>query len=80
MAKKRTVVKRTTSNGTKIKSVESRSGNRLKETAKNKAAGTKSKQKSKNGVIKKTVSKYPGGKTKEVEIGKRRKVVNKSRI
>mgnify|MGYP003656785699 FL=1 len=77
--KKRTVVKYTTKDGTKIKSVERRSGKRV-ETAKNKSTGVKSRQVSKNGVIKKTVTKTPKGKTKEVERGKKRRVVSKYKI
>jgi len=77
--KKRTVVKYKTKDGTKVKSVERRSGKRV-ETAKNKKTGVKSRQVSKNGVVKKTVTKTPKGKTKEVERGKKRRVVSKGRI
>lgn len=77
--KKRTVVKYKTKDGTKVKSVERRSGKRV-ETAKNKTTGVKSRQVSKNGVVKKTVTKTPKGKTKEVERGKKRRVVSKGKI
>ena len=63
MKGKRTVVKKTTSSGAKVKSVESRSSKRLKETYK--GDGIKSKQKSKNGIVRKTSTTLNG--TKEVE-------------
>jgi len=72
--RKRTVKKYTTKNRSKVKSIETRGG-RLKETIKNKETGYKSKQISKGGVVKKTVTKTPTSKHKEVERGKRRKVV-----
>ena len=77
--KKRTVIKYTTPEGAKVKSVETRSGKR-KETYKDKKTGYKSKQVSKDGVIKKTVTKTPTSKHKETEKGKRRKVTTKTRI
>ena len=65
--KKRTVVKYTTKDGTKIKSVERRSGKRV-ETAKNKAKDFKSRQVTgKDGNIKKTVTRTNGGVEKERE-------------
>ena len=69
-----TVVTYTTKDGSKVKSKETRGG-RLKETIKNEKTGYKSKQISKDGVVKKTVTKTPTSKHKEVERGKRRKVV-----
>ena len=63
--KKRVVVKRTLEDGSKIKSVESR---------------IKSRQVSKNNVIKKTVTKKDGVKHVEKERGKRRVVKTRSRI
>lgn len=75
--KKRTVVKYTTKDGTKIKSVERRSGKRV-ETAKNKAKDFKSRQVTgKDGNIKKTVTRTNGGVEKEIERGKKRVVVGK---
>jgi len=78
--KKRTVVKYTTKDGTKIKSVERRSGKRV-ETAKNKAKDFKSRQVTgKDGNIKKTVTRTNGGVEKEIERGKKRRVVSKGKI
>ena len=77
--KKRTVVKYTTKDGTKIKSAESRSGKRV-ETAKNKTKDFKSRQVSKDGIIKKTVTRTPGRVEKEIERGKKRRVVSKGKI
>lgn len=74
--KKRTVVKYTDKDGNKIKSVERRSGKRV-ETSKNKATGVKSRQVSKNGVVKKTVTRTPGGVEKEIERGNKRIEVRK---
>jgi hypothetical protein len=79
MPNKKTVVKYKTKDGTKVKSVERRSGKRV-ETAKNKKTGVKSRQVSKNGLIKKTVTKSPTGKRKEVERGKNRRVVSRNKI
>ena len=79
MPNKKTVVKYKTKDGTKVKSVERRSGKRV-ETAKNKSTGVKSRQVSKNGLIKKTVTKSPTGKRKEVERGKNRRVVSRKKI
>ena len=76
--KKRVVVKYTTKDGSKVKSVESRSGKRLVETFKGK--GVKSRQVTKNGVIKKTVTKKNGTKHVEKERGKKRIVKTKSKI
>ena len=72
MAKKRTVVKYTDESGGKVKSVERRSGKR---TETYKAKGYKSKQKSKDGVISKTVTKTKDkyGRTKEKEVERRGK-------
>ncbi len=72
MAKKRTVVKYTDESGGKVKSVERRSGKRI-ETYKKK--GYKSKQKSKDGVIYKTVTKTKNskGRSKEKEVERRGK-------
>ena len=78
--KKRTVVKYTTKDGTKIKSVERRSGKRV-ETAKNKAKDFKSRQVTgKDGNIKKTVTRTKGGVEKEIERGKKRVVVSRGKI
>lgn len=78
--KKRTVVKYTTKDGTKIKSTERRSGKRV-ETAKNKAEDFKSRQVTdKGGIIKKTVTRTNGGVEKEIERGKNRRVVYKGKI
>ena len=78
--KKRTVVKYTAKDGTKIKSVERRSGKRV-ETAKNKAKDFKSRQVTgKDGNIKKTVTRTNGGVEKEIERGKKRRVVSKGKI
>lgn len=76
MPNKRTVVKYKTKDGTKVKSVERRSGKRV-ETAKNKSTGVKSRQVSKNGVIKKTVTRTKGGVEKEIERGNKRIDVRK---
>lgn len=76
--KKRVVVKGKKADGSKFKSVESRGGKRLKETYKSK--DMKSKQISKNGVIKKTVTTKNGTRHVEKERGKKRVVKTKSRI
>lgn len=76
MPNKRTVVKYKTKDGTKVKSVERRSGKRV-ETAKNKSTGVKSRQVSKNGIVKKTVTRTPGGVEKEIERGNKRIEVQK---
>ncbi len=76
MPNKRTVVKYTDKDGNKIKSVERRSGKRI-ETSKNKSTGVKSRQVSKDGVVKKTVTRTPGGVEKEIERGNKRIEVQK---
>ncbi len=73
---KRFKVKYTDEDGTKVKSVENRRG-KLVETAKNKATGVKSRQVSKDGVIKKTVTRTNGGVEKEIERGNKRIEVQK---
>ena len=75
--KKRTVVKYTAKDGTKVKSVERRSGKRV-ETAKNKKTGVRSRQVTgKDGNIKKTVTRTKGGVEKEIERGNKRIDVRK---
>ncbi len=75
--KKRTVVKYTDDKGNKIKSVERRSGKRV-ETIKSKDGNYKSRQVTgKDGKVKKTVTRTPGGVEKEIERGNKRIEVGK---
>lgn len=75
--KKRTVVKYTDDKGNKIKSVERRSGKRV-ETIKSKDGNYKSRQVTgKDGKVKNTVTRTPGGVEKEIERGNKRIEVRK---
>jgi hypothetical protein len=75
--KERTVVKYTDDKGNKIKSVERRSGKRV-ETIKSKDGNYKSRQVTgKDGKVKKTVTRTPGGVEKEIERGNKRIEVKK---
>ena len=76
--KKRVVVKKTLKDGSKIKSVESRGGRKLVETFR--GDGIKSRQVSKDGIIKKTVTKKDGTKHVEKERGTNRIVKTRSKI
>jgi hypothetical protein len=83
--KKRKVTKHTSSQGYKIKTVETRGG-KLKETFKDPKTGYKKKKVSKEGVTKKIVEKIPKRvsgffttKNKEVKRGKKTKVKTKRR-